>query len=233
MELLRVNETDPTFVHVVNYAEFAFGYNATLNGTIVLEDAFNVVPAEPVTGGIADDTFAVEATVCGPGDFSQGGTLNQGDSVHICINSTSYPEASISGIDSLSYSAPLAGGGGSVVLNAIIGGVSEDVLTKFDEDTDCDGSLCIVKTQLQGNFYPPDGNMTVEITGKATMKLGGRRVLADVVPGDRSLQDTSQSGFSMNVETAAFDDTSSSTTKNGVVTSIIMTFFAVASLRFF
>ena len=75
--------------------------------------------------------------------------------------------------------------------------------------------------------------MTVEITGKATMKLGGRRVLADVVPGDRSLQDTSQSGFSMNVETAAFDDTSSSTTKNGVVTSIIMTFFAVASLRFF
>jgi len=74
----------------------------------------------------------------------------------------------------------------------------------------------------------------VEITGKATMKLGGRRVLAEVVPGDRSLQeDTSQSGFSMNVETAAFDDTSSSTTKNGVATFIVTTFFAVASLRFF
>ena len=231
MELLRANTTGGADI-VVNYAEFAFGYNATLNGTIVLEDAFDVIPAEPVTGGIADDTFAVEATVCGPGDFSQGGTLNQGDSVHICINSTSYPEASISGIETLSYSAPLAGGGVSVVLNAIVGGVSEDVLTKFDEDTDCDGSLCIVKTQLQGNFYPPDGNMTVEITGKATMKLGGRRVLVDVVPGDRSLQEgTSQSGFSMSVETAAFD--TSGTTKKGFATSILMTIVTAASLRFF
>ena len=34
MELLRPNGTD---VAVVNYAEFAFGYKATLNGTILLE----------------------------------------------------------------------------------------------------------------------------------------------------------------------------------------------------
>ena len=128
---------------------------------------------------------------------------------------------------------PFAGGGGSAVLDAIVGGASEDVLTKFDEDTDCDGSQCIVKTQLQGNFYPSEGFMNVSITGKATMELGGRRVLTEVVPGDRSLQGTrSQSGFSLDVETAA-TDTSGTTKKGGVATSIVLAVFTAASLRFF
>ena len=231
MELLSRNTTDATQVVVVNYAEFAFGYDATLNGTIVLADAFQVQPADPTSGGIADDTFAVETSVCGP----QGGTLNQGDSFHICIDSTSYPEASISGITSLTYTAPFGDSSGSVVLDAIIGGNSADVLTKFVALDDCDGSLCIVKTQLQGNFYPPNGFMNVSITGKATMDLGGRRVLAKVVPGDRCLQEetTSKSGFSIDVETAALLDTPAGTTKKGVATSIILTTFAAASLRFF
>ena len=232
IELLRdFNSTNNTAV-VVNYAEFAFGYNATLNGTILLEEAFPVAPAAPETGQIADDTFTVSATVCGPDRLLTSGILNQGDSVQICINSTSYPEASISGIESLTYTAPLSGVG-DVVLDAIVGGKTKDILTKFDVATDCgDGDECIVITQLQGSFYPPNGSMNVSITGKATMELGGRRVLADVVvSGDRRLQEegtTSLSGFSMNVETTAFD--ASGTTKKGVATSIIMAFFAVASL---
>ena len=229
MELLRPNGTDD--VAVVNYAEFAFGYNATLDGTIVLADAFEIQPADPTTGGIEDDTFTVQARVCGPDGFVAGDILNQGDSVHICINSTSYPEASISGIDTLSYIAPLTGGG-NVVLDAVSNGVAVDLLTKFDADKDCDGNECIVKTQLQGNFYPSNGFMNVTITGKATMELGGRRILAKVVRGDRSLQEgTSQSGFSMDVETAAFE--TSGTTKKGVTTSIIMTIVTAAFLRFF
>ena len=206
MELLRANTTEITTANggtqpdggdvVVNYAEFAFGYDATLNGTIVLADAFEVKPAEPTAGKIADDTFTVVASVCGPQKALDGDVLNQGDSVHICITSTSFPEASISGIDTLSYSAPLSLGAGNVVLAAIVEGQSDDLLTKFDDTTDCNGEQCIVKTQLQGNFYPPNGFMNVTITGKATMELGGRRVLAEVVAGDRSLQEgSSQSGF--------------------------------------
>ena len=71
--------------------------------------------------------------------------------------------------------------------------------------------------------------------GLATMKLGNetRRVLAKVVPGYRTLQEkTSLEGFSIDVETAAFD--TSGTTKKGVATlSMIVTIFAAASLRFF
>ena len=121
-----------------------------------------------------------------------------------------------------------------MVLDAIAGGASVDLLTRFAADANCgDGDQCIIKMQLQGNLYPPDGIMNMTITGKATMELGGRRVLANVVPcAPCSLQEgTSQTGFSMNVETSAFD--TSSTTKNGVATCIIMTFFAAASLRFF
>ena len=134
----------------MNYAEFAFGYNATLNGTILLENAFKVEPAVPESGGgIADDTFTVVATACGPDGVIQGGALTQGDYVHICINSISYPEASISGIDSLTNTAPF--GSGSVVLDAIVGGSSEDLLTKVVAATDCaDGSQCIVMMQLKG-----------------------------------------------------------------------------------
>ena len=235
LELLSVNNTEgatPTDVVVVSYAEYAFGYNATLVGTILLEKAVEVKPADPTTGGIDDETFTVVAWVCGPDDFLQGdGTISQGESMHICVNSTSYPKASISGIDSLTYTAPF-GGGGSVVLDAITGGKSVDLLTRFLAGNDCDGSQCIVKTQLQGNFFPPDGFMNVSISGRATMELGGRRVLAEVVPGDRSLQEgTSQSSFSMNVETAASD--TSGTTMKGVAISIFMTTVTAASLRFF
>ena len=103
MEFLRQNDTD---FAVVNYAEFASGYNATLNGIVQLEKASEVQPAAPKAEGIADDTFTCEATVCGPDTFVQGGILSQGDLVQICINSASYPEASIStGIESLTYTA--------------------------------------------------------------------------------------------------------------------------------
>ena len=65
------------------------------------------------------------------------------------------------------------------------------------------------------------------------MDLGDRRVVAKVVPGDRSLQGkTSKSGFSIDVKTAAFD--MSGTTKKGVVvSSILMIIVTTASLRFF
>ena len=77
-----------------------------------------------------------------------------------------------------------------------------------------------------------DAKMNVSISGAAAMELGGRRVLAKVVPGDRSLQEeTSQSGFSTDVETAAFDE--SGATKKGVATSILMSIVTAASLRFF
>ena len=232
MELLRQESPDPTAeLVVVNYAEFAFDYDATLNGTIVLADAFQVKPADPAAGGLEDDTFVVIATVCGPDGLLAGDTINQGDSVHICINSTSYPEASISGIDTMSYSAAISGGG-NVVLDAIVEGTSKDILTRFVALEDCDGSQCIVKTQLQANFFPPDGFMNVSISGKATLELGGRRILAEVAPGDRSLQETSQSSFSLDVETAA-SDTSAGTMKKGVATSIIVTIFAAGSVRFF
>ena len=154
-----------------------------------LKKAFEVEPADSTTGRIEDDTFSVVATVCGPVDFEAHGTLNQGDSVHICISSTSYPEPLISGIESLTFTAPLSGVG-SVVLDAIVGSNTKDLLTKFDAATDWgDGDQCIVKTQLEGNLYPPNGNMNVTITGKAIMELGGCRVLANVVPRDRSLQE--------------------------------------------
>ena len=213
---------------VYNYAEYVFDYNATLDGTIVLADAFQVEPANPNTGGIADETFAFEeATVCGPDGFAAGGTLNQGASVHICINSTSYPEASISGIASLAYSAPFRH------LEAIKDGVSGNLLTKFDAEIDCEGSQCILKTQLRARFYPLDGFMNVSITSKATMDLGGPHVLAKVVRGGRSLQEeTSQSGFSIDVETSA-SDTSAGATKKAVATGIVLATFAAASLRFF
>jgi hypothetical protein len=245
LELLRPNVTDDAELVLVNYAEYAFSFLATLSGNFGLEDetsegsiglvdAFRVEALDPTSEAIPDDTYAVEAYVCGPGDFVEGGILNQGDSVHICVNSTSYPEASVSGIDSLTFTAPLDGDSGSVVLEAIIGGISVDELTKFDATVDCaDGDQCIVRTQLQGIFYPPNGSMNVTITGKATMKLGGgRRVLVDIVPGDRSLQEaTSKSSFSIDVETTASD--TSGTTKGGVATSILMTILAAASLRFF
>ena len=68
LELLGPIDNGPIgseLLEVYNYAEYAFGYNATLNGTIVLADAFQVEPADPDTGGLVeDDTFAVEATVC-------------------------------------------------------------------------------------------------------------------------------------------------------------------------
>jgi hypothetical protein len=55
-----------------------------------------------------------------------------------------------------------------------------------------------------------------------------RRVLAKVVPGDRSLQETSSlEDFSIEVKTTAASDTSG-ITKKGVAT-----IFAAASLRFF
>ena len=76
--------------------------------------------------------------------------------------------------------------------------------------------------------------MDVIITGKATMRFGSCRILADVVPGDCSLQEgTRQSGFSMNVETAALNHDTSGTRKNGIATSIIMTFFAASTSLFF
>jgi Ca2+-binding EF-hand superfamily protein len=58
------------------------------------------------------------------------------------------------------------------------------------------------------------------------MELGGRRVLVKVVPRDRSVQEeTSQSGFSIDVETAAFD--TSGATKKGIASlSMIGTIFA-------
>jgi hypothetical protein len=224
MEVLFPSGTD---FEVMNCAEFAFGYDATLNGTIALAGALKVEPAEPDAGGIEDDALTVEANVRGPNGFVAGVTLNQGDSAHICINSTSCPEASISGIDSLTCSAPFG------YFEAIEDGASNNPLTKFDAEIDCDGIQCIVKTQLRARFYPPNGFMNVSVTGEATMELGGRRVLAKVVPGDRSLQEgiSSQSGFSLDVETAA-DDTSG-TTKKGVATSIVLAIFAAASLRFF
>ena len=215
-------------LEVYTYVEYAFGYNATLNGTIVLANAFQVEPVDPDKGEIEDDTFAVEATVCGPDGFVAGNTLSQGDSVHICINSTSYPEASISGIDSLTYAAPFG------YLEAIKNGVSDDLLTLFDAAVDCDGSQCIVKTQLKARFFPADGFAKVTISGKAAMELGGRRVLAEIVPGDRSLQEgESQSGFSIDVETSAFDTSSAGTTKKGVAASIVLATLAAVSLRFF
>ena len=65
------------------------------------------------------------------------------------------------------------------------------------------------------------------------MDLGDRRVVAKVVPGDRSLQEeTSQSGFSIDVETSAFD-TSIGTTKKGVTTSVVLATIGAASLRVF
>ena len=247
LELLR-HDIPTGNDYLVNYSEYAFEYIATLDGTIVLNDAFQVSLAGPVIGVKKARTFTIEAAVCGPGDLELGDILNQGDSVHICIKSKGFPEASITGVHSLIYTTPYytGTGGASVRLNAITDGSTVDSLTVFDASTDCNGETCIIKTQLQGIFYPPNGMMTVNIEGLATLNLGGRNsmrsVLAKVVPGDRSLGKANLQGFSIDVTTAAAFDTSAdfdtfdtSGTRNKAVTtlSMIMTVFAVATLRFF
>jgi hypothetical protein len=209
VELLR--DAGSTKV-LVKYAEYAFKYVASLDGSIELVGAFQVVPAEPIT--VPDtlmDIFTVSAEVCGPGNLDGDSTLNQGDAVHICITSNAFPEASIAGIHTLTYSAPF-GTGADVTFNAITAGSTVDALTKFVVDTDdCNGERYIVKTQLQGMFYHPiNGNSKVNIQGLATLQLGDislRRVLAKAVPGDRSLQEMeSLKDFTIEVKTTAASD---------------------------
>ena len=135
--------------------------------------------------------------------------LNQGDSVYICINSSSYSKASISGIATLSYSAALIGGETWSMASLLAVSLStSSPRSLFLQETIVFGSQCFVKMQLHGNFSPPNGFMNVSITGKAssTMDLGGHRVPINFTPGDCSLQkETSQSGFLMDVEASAFD----------------------------
>ena len=114
---------------VMNYAKFAFGYNATLDGNIQLENAFVVQPPEAADGGI-EETLNVVALVWGPPKMIKLGILTQGNSVHICVKSTSYPRASTVVIESLTYTADRPSGG-TVVLLAITETGTGDILTKF------------------------------------------------------------------------------------------------------
>jgi hypothetical protein len=125
-----------------------------------------------------------------------------------------------------------------VTFDAITAGITVlDTLTKFDKDDNCNGVTCIIKTQLQGLFYPINGDSSVNIQGLATLQLGEfslRHVLAKVVPGDRSLQETSSlEEFSIEVKTTTASDMSGTTKKRVVTLSMIMTIFVASSLRFF
>lgn len=96
---------------MVNYKEAAFQFQASLDGTLVLEKFAEVEPSDPEDASLAAKTFAVDYNVCRVNNVVPIGqapvvvgaevALDQDDSFQICVTNIHSPEASITGIQSL------------------------------------------------------------------------------------------------------------------------------------
>jgi hypothetical protein len=147
-----------------------FVLTLTLNGAISV-DEFDL--EEENFEATIDETisFTVTAGVCSNQEFP----LLRGDSVSICVSSDAYPDVSLGGIQSFSFT----NGNGDDEQVAIENEEPAE-LTSFNVADDCDGQICTFETILRSGYYDSEVALTEGMIGSGVAILeiptGRRRV---------------------------------------------------------